>query len=419
MIRKESIRSKIHRAEILFLYLFAAFSFVSIAGTQIALGVAFILWIIRHLTQKSFLGQKTGLEWLIIAVFAWALLGTFISPRPMESFVHLKHLLLIIVVFLLADRTLGIFVNPDRVSNPVRVRFAEKFLYIWISTATLLSLVGIIRYLSQDTLKVMATQSTTMTWAAMLAPVTTITVAILLFLPTSRKEKWLWGAAAAIQIIALFYSFVRGAYLGLIAGVGVILLVRKPKLILGFAVAAAMVLFLAPENLQARFLSIFDLSSPTTQVRLVQWQHALEMIRESPIFGFGWIDLGALHRQMIPPDPSLLPEVLHDVFYIGHFHSNPVMWMMIWGVPGLLLMLVFFGKIFILQWQALETVDENIFASVLALGCFGALTGFLITGLFDWTFGDAETVTILWITVGLALRNIPASTARGDSKIGG
>jgi O-antigen ligase len=391
MLRKDSQLNKIHRAETGLLYIFAVFSFVSIAGTQIALGLAFILWIFRHAAGRSLSDQKTGLEWLLVAVFAWAIVTSYFSPRSLESFIHLKHLLLISIVFILADQT-----HPQS--------FIKNFSFVWIAAATLLSVIGIFRYLGQDTLKVMATQSTTMTWAAMLVPIATITVAMFFFLPASRRGKWLLGAAAIIQVVALFYSFVRGAYVGLLAGVGLILFIRKPKMILALAAAAVLAIFLAPENLQTRFLSIFDLSSPTIQVRLVQWQHAFEMIRESPVFGFGWIDLGALHRQMIPPDASLLPAVLHDVFYIGHFHSNPVMWMMIWGLPGVILMLIFFGRIFVLEWQALSATSGNVFSSVLALGCLGSLAGFFITGLFDWTFGDAETVTVLWISVGLALR---------------
>lgn len=390
MLIKDSQINKIHQAELGLLYIFAVFSFVSIAGTQITLALAFILWMIRHTAGKLFSDQKNGLEWLLAAVFTWALLTSFFSPRSFESFIHLKHLLLLSIIYLLADQ-----------SHPPG--FIRNFTFTWIATATLLSVIGIFRYLGQDTLKVMATQSTTMTWAAMLVPITTITIAMFFFLPASRRGKWLLGVAAFVQIIALFYSFVRGAYVGLLAGVSLIFLIRKPKMILGFAAVAALAIFLAPENLQARFLSIFDLNSPTTQVRMVQWQHAIEMIRESPVFGFGWIDLGALHRKMILPDDSLLPAVLHDVFYIGHFHSNPVMWMMIWGIPGVILMLIFFGKVFKLEWQVLAIAPGNAFSNVLALGCLGSLVGFFITGLFDWTFGDAETVTILWISVGLAL----------------
>ena len=391
MLIKEFLRRYNLNPESIVLCLFAAFSFFSIAGTQIALGLAFLIYLARHFRAKSISGQKCGLELLLAGLFIWALLSSAFSVRPAESFIHLKHLLLIATIYLLADQT--------RSKQSIRI-----FVGVWLASAAIISLVGLLRYLAQDTLKVMATQSTTMTWAAMLVPATTVSFVLLFALPASSKIKSLLAIAAVLQLIALFYSFVRGAYLGFFAGVGFVLLLRKPKLIFALIAAAALAIWLAPESLQTRFLSIFDLNSATTQVRLIQWRHAFEMIQSHPIFGFGWVDLGALHRDMIPADPAMPTIIARDVFYIGHFHSNIIMWMMIWGLPGLVLMLVFFARITQLEWQAFRSHPDPSFEAALALGCLGSLAGYFVTGLFDWTFGDAETVTILWMTVGLALR---------------
>jgi hypothetical protein len=35
--------------------------------------------------------------------------------------------------------------------------------------------------------------------------------------------------------------------------------------------------------------------------------------------------------------------------------------------------------------------------------CFEHLVGFLVAGIFDWTFGDAEVVTMLWFVIGMGL----------------
>jgi O-antigen ligase len=175
---------------------------------------------------------------------------------------------------------------------------------------------------------------------------------------------------------------------------------------LAFVALLLIAVFLAPEVLQQRILSIFDLSVPSTQVRLVHWQHALEMIRHRPIFGFGWIDLAQIHRQMIPLDPTLPENVAWDVYNIGHFHNNLVMWMMNWGIPGLLLVLAFFVRLAQRLWQNMRAFADDRFMGALALGAFAAVTGYFLNGFFDWTSGDAETVTILWIGLGVALVGI-------------
>jgi hypothetical protein len=34
------------------------------------------------------------------------------------------------------------------------------------------------------------------------------------------------------------------------------------------------------------------------------------------------------------------------------------------------------------------------------VGSIGALAGFIVNGLFEWNFGDAEVVTLLYIVIG-------------------
>ena len=46
--------------------------------------------------------------------------------------------------------------------------------------------------------------------------------------------------------------------------------------------------------------------------------------------------------------------------------------------------------------------QEKWFSALLA-GCIAANFGFWINGFFDWNFGDAEPVTLLWFTLGIVL----------------
>jgi len=383
-------------AENSILFLLALFSFFSIAGTQIALGLALLIWLIRHVRQRDFSGQKLGLEWLLLAIFAWGAICSAASPRPLESFTHMKHLLLLSILYLLADSARSL-------------AFRKRFVAAWLTTGAVVAAYGLALYLRQATDKVIATQSTTMTWGAMLVPPVAIAVALLLFAGLDWRRRLLLGLAILLLTAALFFSLVRGAYVGLATAVGIMLLLRRPKLVLAFAALLLIAFFLSPAVLQQRILSIFDLSVPSTQVRLVQWQHALEMIRQRPIFGFGWIDLAQIHRQMVPLDPNLPENVAWDVYNIGHFHNNLVMWMMNWGIPGLVLVLAFFARLAQRLWQSMQAFACDRFMSALALGVFAALAGYFVNGFFDWTFGDAETVTILWISLGLALqkKNVP------------
>ena len=50
----------------------------------------------------------------------------------------------------------------------------------------------------------------------------------------------------------------------------------------------------------------------------------------------------------------------------------------------------------------------------------GAFAAFQIEGLFEWNFGDAEVVMLLWFSVGLALagKRLAESSPAGSSSKG-
>jgi O-antigen ligase len=151
-----------------------------------------------------------------------------------------------------------------------------------------------------------------------------------------------------------------------------------------------------------RVAAIVDLNTPSTQVRLLQWQHALKIIADHPIAGVGWRDLQPVIRRYATPDPNIPANITKDVFSIGHFHSTYVTILACFGIAGFLA----FSWLMIAVWRALgiaikhagdEAGRSIIFASR------AAVIGFLVAGIFDWTFGDAEVVTMLWLVIGMGI----------------
>jgi O-antigen ligase len=151
-----------------------------------------------------------------------------------------------------------------------------------------------------------------------------------------------------------------------------------------------------------RVAAIFDLNTPSTQVRLIQWKHALKIAADHPIVGVGWRDLQPVIRRYAMPDPNIPANITKDVFSIGHFHSTYVTILVCFGIAGFLA----FAWLMISVWRTLgiaikHTDDEGdrsiIFASR------AAVIGFLVAGIFDWTFGDAEVVTMLWFVIGMGI----------------
>jgi O-antigen ligase len=158
-------------------------------------------------------------------------------------------------------------------------------------------------------------------------------------------------------------------------------------------VAAAVVLIASPAEIQGRFLSIFDPGHPANVSRVNMWKTGLRIIMDHPLVGIG--DVGTETVWDRYSDPGWQWE--------GHLHNNLIMWAVTLGLAGFLALVALFVKIW-LEFAAIEReLRTDWFGGSLALGGMAVLAGFHINGLFEWNFGDAEIITILWAITGLVL----------------
>jgi hypothetical protein len=75
-------------------------------------------------------------------------------------------------------------------------------------------------------------------------------------------------------------------------------------------------------------------------------------------------------------------------------------------------MLIIYGR---MLWLLLrrDTVQDPLMRG-LALGALGGLTGFVISGLVHYNFGDSEVVMIFYFIMGLTLTIKRLSRAQSD-----
>lgn len=383
------------------LFAFAAFVCFSIAGSHISLGLLTLCLILRsHFTKASVKILMLGWE-LPLAFFIGAcLISTALSEQPWASFQNLKNLLTILGAYAVA---LSLRAYPE---------WRKPVLWVFISTATAAAIWGLIKFKLGLTEKVMSTQSTTMTWGAMSAMFILITTFVAGFAATPR-ERWSALFFFIPQLFALFLSLVRGAYVGFAAGVLFFLKPQWKRLLPAIVLFAMVGTLVAPDTVRARFVSMLDPQNPTLLVRLTQWKIATQIIADHPLFGVGWHDLAHLTRQYAQPDPNLPAAINHDVFNIGHYHSI----YFTLATAGGLLGLSAFAWLMLAVWRKLgETLPAAGDNANLAFACRAAMISFFVAGLFDWTFGDAEVVTMFWFIVGLgmsqkALPRAPASSS--------
>ncbi|HEY3215461.1 MAG TPA: O-antigen ligase family protein [Candidatus Eisenbacteria bacterium] len=210
------------------------------------------------------------------------------------------------------------------------------------------------------------------------------------------RGRWrLAGVASGLAgCLALAGTFTRSAWIGLVVSLATVLGLRRPRWLLGLAIVVLVVSVLAPPAYRTRLQSAFDPRHPTNVERVYMWQAGLRMFADHPLTGVGLQDLHPLYdvyRSQAAREPA------------GHLHDVFVQIAATMGAAGLGAFLLLYAGLFRAAGAGLKARPgaDGLVAGV-SLGVTGALTGFLVAGLFEWNFGDEELLDLLYVLVGLA-----------------
>ncbi|RKY80204.1 hypothetical protein DRQ12_01800 [candidate division KSB1 bacterium] len=380
------IQNILDRVIIFFIFCLAAFIPFSIAGSEISYGGALLCWLLKGILTKKWNFQRTGFDLPFATLIVVGLLASAFSEKSAESFYNLRKFLLIPILYLI----------PAQVSSQKQL---HQLVHVLIFFALGTAVFGIGKFLLTSWQKVIATQSTTMTWGALSVFFVLFWIGLFLF-GGKNKQRWLYAIGFVPQFVALLFSYVRGAYLGTLGGFIVFAWLKSKRIFLYVLVALVIVFVFSPASLTQRIKSIADLNVGSTQLRLKQWQDSLRIIPHYPILGVGWIDLHDVHVRYAPPGADLS----EDRFHIGHFHNNFVQITMIFGILGLVVFVWLFIQILRTEYRIFKDISSRQpFLQALALIGLATTIAFLINGLFDWTFGDEEVVIILYFTIAISL----------------
>ena len=188
---------------------------------------------------------------------------------------------------------------------------------------------------------------------------------------------------------ALVASQTRSAWVGAVAGLVVVTVVRAPRLLWLLAASLAVLLLVRPAAVTSR-LTVSDAS---TVDRYYMWQAGVDMILDKPIFGQGpGMILAEYPRYRLPEAPNPRQP---------HLHNNALQIASTRGLPGL----AFFAWWIIValatalaEARRSRTEPSTGWAGVMALG---ALVALLVAGLFEYNLGDSEVLMLALLLISL------------------
>jgi putative inorganic carbon (HCO3(-)) transporter len=362
-----------------------------------ALLVVLAVWLLRE-RLRGRLALSWPLAGPLLAFAAWTALTALVSPAPWEALRTARSLL--------GLATLWIVLHAVR--DAARARWFASALFVAVSAVAALSIVQVATCGGERLYgKALALPpilasffgkcerahgfySIYMTLAGVLSLVLTLTV------PRMPRLRHRVAAAAAwvVGATAFALTFVRGAWVGVAAGVVVLALTlrRQGLLLAGVLVVAAAALALPA--VRHRAATIADVADPTARERLAMWSAGLTLVREHPLVGVGPGQVKRLYPEYAPAYAVRR--------HTSHLHNTPLQIAVERGLVGLALWLWVFAAFFARAarvWRRLPT-DAREDRSLVA-GAIAAIAAFLVGGLFEYNFGDTEVLLVAMSVMAL------------------
>jgi O-antigen ligase len=366
---------------------------VSITLAETALVALAVRWLWRLVRGHARAGWP--LAWPIAAFTAATILAVLLSARPGESFFAARNVLLLASLWVLRDAL------PD-------ARAARGALLGLLAVLGVVGLIGIgqVTFCAElaDWAPVLgrvavkchrahAFYSIYMTLAGVLNVVLLATLPELL----RARGRPLWAPGAWLIALAAFaLTYVRGAWLGFAAGVGVLGASLRRGVLFGAVVALAIVLLLLLlPGVRGRARSIADPSDPTSSERVLMWRSGLAMARDHLLTGVGPGQVKRVYPMYAAPEVTNKQR--------GHLHSSPIQIFVERGMLGLAAWLWFFGAFFMYARRVAGRVVDDPPAATLVTGAIASTAGFLVAGLFEHNFGDSEVLLAALFVMSLVL----------------
>ena len=239
------------------------------------------------------------------------------------------------------------------------------------------------------------------TYAEVLQLIASLALGLLLALPRKKSVLGLLLLAAVAGLVfALVMTVTRASWIGFAVSVAVMLLMSVSRRTVLIAGACAIPLVLGGLILlqQKRNVGLIDTQDQSTSWREMVWREGFHLLVSKPrhlLFGVGMDSIKGHWQEWGLFDNGRQP--------IGHMHSNLLQIALERGLPALivwLLLMAVYARMLIGIIRASIDLPE---ARGIALGAFGGLAGFFVSGLVHYNWGDSEVVTVFYFIMGLSL----------------
>jgi O-antigen ligase len=385
-----------------FLVLFVFWSPISITGTQIAVSFALLFWVVRMFGTRKFHFVRNPLNIPIAAFLAAAAIGVITA-------IDFRH-------SLRGYMTLGwmsiFFLTVNNVKDKNQFKRLLSILFIFTSIAaaygiwqslTKMDFMHTAKGLHAGLPRSTGFFNHYMTFAGYLNMVFPLTFGLVLFGSAKssfgelrrglQKSQLILGLAGLLMLVALVFTYTRGAWIGFLAGLIFMGVLRSRKVLfisLGAIILIVVTLAVFPRSsVSRRAASIFN---PASTDRLSMWKSSLKIVKDYALTGVGWESFGKIYPEYISPGTYRSP----------HAHNNFLNVAVESGMLGLGIFLWLLIVILKVGVSIFKRVQDGYLKGI-SLGFLGGFVAFVIHGLTEYNFGDSEVVMLFYFLLGMVM----------------
>jgi len=215
-------------------------------------------------------------------------------------------------------------------------------------------------------------------------------------LHSSGRNRVLAFISSLSVFLCVIFTWSRGAWVALIFSVLLYFLIYSKKTVrflcsLIFIIPFAV--FLLPDNIVRRFMSIGDMADSSISYRVYTWKGTLNAIRENL---FGGVGYGTETYRDIYPTYSYAGMEAAE-----HSHS---LYLQLWFSLGIIGLIIFCVLMFLFVQQSLENIkiasDNQNRMQTAAVFC--SVIAALIMGAFDYIWYNYRVFFVFWIMIALS-----------------
>ena len=371
----------------------------SIAVAEFFLSIAALVQIIRLLRRQTSLSVPRCLwfwcVWAALELVLWPL-----SPNPAAGWSEIRHMLLLVVFFVALSAM-------DRTQD---LLLAWKGAFV---SATLSSLVLIgeffyrlILYRGEiaaggDTGFYLRSGGLLHHWMVYGTVEIVVVAGLIAFWSAYASQRRRLGLLVAINAVAIVLSLTRMTWLSCLLLLAIALWWHRSKWILAVPAVPLALFLVMPDAVSSRAAKFVDLSYYSNAERLQMLRVGWKMVQDHPLTGVGPGRVDELYESYLDPgDP--VPA------YHGHLHNNLAQIAAQFGVPGAFAALAFAICAFLdlLRAKRAAANPDTRFLTDTALLAF---IGFVVAGLFEYTYGHSLGLIMIAFAV------LPALWIKGNN----